>query len=91
MIKDTKSLEMLKDLIDELVDKKINQLQLMRALPATVVLVNGDGTVNIKIAGSEETLFNIKNKTGLTLVLNDKVYLYAPTGSLSNCYVGVKF
>jgi hypothetical protein len=91
MMKDTKSLEAFKDLIQEEINKILKELQLMRALPAKVVLVNDNGTVNIKLVGSEETLTNIKNKSGTTLVLNDIVYIYAPTGSLTNCYVGVKF
>lgn len=78
-------------LFEDICDKKISKLKFMATLPAIVVEDNENGTVDVKIAGDDSVLENIKNPYGFTLSENDKVLLFLPTNSLTNCFVGIKY
>ena len=53
-----------------------------------VTLVNPDGTINVEI--SRNTLNNLPNRTGETLVVADGVRVYAAMNTMGDAYVGVK-
>lgn len=79
----------MQDIIQKEVRKEISKMQLPKSWAATVVSVSGSNAV-VQLAGIATSLSEKKNKTGVTLVANDEVYLYSPTGELSNSYINVK-
>lgn len=77
--------------IKELIIKELNGRQCVKEWAATVVAV-GTGTADVKIAGDNvNILAGLKNKTGVTLNVNDLVYVHSPTGNLTNSWISVKF
>lgn len=83
-------IDWLQDLIEKIVIKVIIKLKYPRVLPAKVVSV-GSGIASVKLAGDDTILADLKNKTHETLSVNDNVYLFLPTGNLTNSWIMEKF
>lgn len=77
----------------ELIKKEIrNELKdatFLNSYTGKVVAV-GTGTLDVKLAGSDVTLSGLKNKTNVTVNINDEVIIVALKNSLSNCFVAWK-
>lgn len=79
------------NLARETARKEINKQQIVKEWAGTVVAV-GSGTADVKIAGDITTiLLAMKNKSGVTLIAGDNVYVHSPTGNLTNSWITVKF
>lgn len=46
--------------------------------------------VNVYLQKDTSTVLTFKNKTGVTLTANDKVYILSPTGELTNAIAFIK-
>jgi len=85
----------LADFLDSIIEEKakalfdlyIQQSRILKGWNATVVTNNGDGTVDVKLAG-DNIVITKKNKSGVTLAVGDEVELHS-MGSLSNAYVAI--
>lgn len=76
--------------VQKIIKEELNKYGNMHGWSAKVSSVNGDGTVNVKLSSDNINIIpSLKNKTGVTLVANDEVFLYS-ISSLSNAYVGIK-
>jgi len=75
--------------IQKVVKEEMNKSGNMRGFAAKVSSVNGNGTVNVILAGETTIIPNLKNKTNQTLVANDEVFLFS-ISNLSNAFVGIK-
>lgn len=49
-----------------------------------------DANVSVYLQNDTSTTLTFKNKTGTTLVANDKVYILSPTGELTNAIAFIK-
>ena len=88
-INDPEFVNSLHNLIKKMVQSEIKKTNIPKSWVARVVSVSGDTAV-VKLAGTDTNLSAKMNKTGETLSTNDEVYLYSPTGNLSNSYIDVK-
>ena len=93
-LEDQEFIELLYGMIQNIVKKEI-QKELrngyIKTYSAKVVSVDGNGLVSVKIIGDDSTTISgLQNKTGQVLSPNNYVNLFSHTGSLSNCYVGIK-
>ncbi len=77
------------EVVREIVSKEVRKLKFNKMYPAKVVSVDGS-LANIKLLGGNETISNIKNKTGETLDIDDEVYIEAINNSLNNIYIAIK-
>lgn len=79
--------------IDEIIEKKVQKVikktNIPKSYPCKVISINGD-YATVQLAGNENNLSQKLNKTGQSLSVNDEVYLYSPTGELSNSYIDIK-
>jgi len=89
-ITDIEYIKFFQQMIKEEVNKELKKLKYIKAYPAKVINV-GAGVADVKIAGDDTLIVNLKNKTGETLLANDNVYLFSPTNNLTNLYIAVKF
>jgi ribosomal protein S6E (S10) len=76
-------------LIDKRIDQKINGLKFDKSYSATVMAV-GTGAADIKLQNGSNTITGVKNKTGVTLAVNDEVVVEAINGSLNNLVIKYK-
>jgi len=82
--------------LDDIIEQKVKAIYkretassgLVRSWVATVVSVNGN-LITVKLPGDDVHTIVKKNKTGQTLVANDEVYLFSPSGDLANAFVAV--
>ena len=77
------------DIIQKEVRKELSRMSIPKTWVAKVISVSGS-TAIVRLAGTDTNLSAKLNKTGETLSANDEVYLYSPTGDLSNSYIDVK-
>jgi len=61
---------------------------LVKAWVATVVSVAGN-LITVKVPNDAVNTITKKNKTGQVLVAGDEVYLFSPSGDLTNAFVAV--
>lgn len=87
---DDECIQFLDKYVTEKLENEIKKLKFMKTYSAIVNTVNGNGTINVTLAGDNTVISNLKNRTGVTLIVGDSVLLYAPTNSLNNMYVGIK-
>jgi len=74
----------------KIIKEEMNKYGIMKGWSAKVSSVNGDGTVNVKLSTDDINVIpNIKNKSGVSLVQNDEVFLFS-ISSLKNAFIGVK-
>jgi sRNA-binding carbon storage regulator CsrA len=57
---------------------------------SAIVITVGTGTANIKLQGGTNTITNVKNKSGETLVIGNEVIVEAINGSLNNLVIKYK-
>jgi hypothetical protein len=88
---DPKAIDDFQRLIRDIVQQELKKARFNRMLPAKVT-TGGTSTVSIQllIDGTPTTITGVKNKTGLTLVTNDEVYVEFINNSSSNIYVAIK-
>lgn len=73
------------DTMATIANKVYNDKYIPQFYMAVVKQVNDDGTINVMTNGSTTQLTNIPNYTRCDLGVNDKVYLLAIQGDLTNC------
>lgn len=73
------------DAMANIAKKVYNDKYIPQFYMAIVKQVNDDGTINVMTNGSTTQLTNIPNYTRCDLGVNDKVYLLAIQGDLTNC------
>ena len=78
-----------KELIREVVREEVRKLPYARHLPATVVSV-GSGVANIKLLDSDNVISNVKVRSGLSLSINDVVYVLFINNTSSNFIIDFK-
>jgi len=81
--------QLILEYIDKQIEKKIKALKFDRKIPAKVINV-GTGVADIQILGSQQTITNVKIRDGLTLNVNDEVYITCINGSLNNIFIDVR-
>lgn len=86
-----KAIDDFQKIIRDIVHQELKKAQFNRMLPAKVT-TGGSATVDIQllIDGTPTSITGVKNKTGLTLVTNDEVYVEFINNSSSNIYVAIK-
>lgn len=76
--------------IDRRIENKIKELcKFDKSYSAKVVAV-GTGVADIILQGGTNTITNVKNKSGETLIVNDEVIIEAINNSLNNIYIKLK-
>lgn len=87
---DSKAVEKFWEQIDKRIKKIIKEeVKCDKTYYATVMDV-GAGVASIKLQGGTNTITNVKNKTGVTLNVNDEVLIEAINGSLNNLVIKYK-
>jgi hypothetical protein len=86
---DPELVKLLFAMVDRRVDKKINELNFDKTYSATIITVH-TGNADIQLQGSVSTILAVPNKTGVTLVNGDQVYVEAINGSLNNLVIKYK-
>lgn len=71
---------MLEDIIDRLIDVRMNQLKFNKSSLGEVIAVNGSN-LNIRMTGSSTTLTDIPNRTGNTVAVGDRVWCFSLNNS----------
>jgi len=71
-----------------LFNRKLKEKNIVTSWVATVVSVVGN-SITLRLPGDDTHTIVKKNRTGQTLVANDEVYLFSPTGELHNSYVAI--
>lgn len=87
--RDPKTASILHRIIDERINLALKDLKRDTSHSATVVAV-GAGVADIKLQGAINTIPNVKNKTGETLVIGDEVVIEAINGSMNNLVIKYK-
>ncbi len=77
------------DIIEKIVDDRIKKLNFDRKVAATVVSF-ADGYATIKLNDNLASISNVKVRDGLTLSVDDQVYVTFINGSSSNFFVDLK-
>jgi len=75
--------------VQKIVSQKLAEYGVMKGYSAIVSSVNPNLTVNVTLAGDTTIIPSLKNKTGVTLIAGDEVFLHS-ISSLSNSYIGIK-
>lgn len=75
--------------VQKIIKEKLNDYGIMKGWSAKVNVINGDGTINVTLAGDTTIIPNLKNKSNVTLSVNDEVFLFS-ISSLSNAFIGIK-
>jgi len=75
----------------KIIKERENRYGNMQGWDAKVSSVNEDGTINVIliIDPSENIIPNLKNNTGLALIINDAVQLHS-ISTLKNAFIGIK-
>lgn len=81
--------QLFKILIDDRIDQKLKELKFDRTYSATVMAV-GSGVADIQLQGGENTITGVPNKSGVTLVIGDEIYIEAINNSLNNLVIKYK-
>ena len=89
-INDVEFIDYLNQLVKNIAKKEIAEAKLPKVYPAKVVAINGD-LIDVKKAENENILTGFKNKSHEVLIVGDNVYLFSPTGNLTNAWVMEKF
>jgi hypothetical protein len=76
-------------IIDDRVKLLIKDLKFNKTYSATVMAV-GTTTADIKLQGGTNTITSVPNKTGVSLVVGDQVYIEAINNSLNNLVIKYK-
>jgi hypothetical protein len=86
------SAEALQELIDKLIDKKLNHLKFCRVESAKVLLVHDDtNRADIGFEDGNDTIIqNVKIREGLTIEQGDQVYIMLYNNSASNIEIWTK-
>lgn len=80
------------DYIRQIVNQEINKQNFINTYSGTVISVSTDGKrATVRLAGSDEDIPNLLNKTGETLSANDNVFLFAMNNNFSNLVIGMRF
>lgn len=77
------------DLIKKEIKNEIKKASFMNSYSGVVTAV-GTGVASVKLGGSDVVLANLKNRTNLTLNINDEVVVVVLKGNLSNCFIAWK-
>jgi len=77
------------EVIEWIVDKKLQEQNYPEFLVGKVSAVNGS-LVDVLLPDCTAPIPDLKNKTGLTLNINDEVYILLIKGSLNNAVVLIK-
>lgn len=86
---DSNFIDYFKNIIKEVVRDEMKKLKFNRKVVAKVVSV-GVGVANIQLLDSSNTISNVKVRDGLTLDIDDYVYVEAINGSLNNIFIDIK-
>lgn len=86
---DPKSANFFNQAVDKRIDLKLKELRFDKSYSATVMVV-GTTTADIKLQGGINTITGVPNKTGVSLVVGDEVYIEAINGSLNNLVIKYK-
>jgi hypothetical protein len=88
---DPKAIDDFQKLIRDIVQQELKKARFNRMLPAKVISV-GSGTADIQFLsdGTPTTITGVKDKTGVTLNVNDEVYVEFINNSSSNIYIAIK-
>lgn len=81
----TKQAKYLFDSISIMIASALNRAKFNRKKKASIHSLNGDGTVNITL--NDELYSNIKVRSGLSLEVNDLIWLELPNGNMSDMFV----
>jgi translation initiation factor IF-1 len=76
-------------LLDDRIKTQLEKLPYDRTYSAVVVSV-GTGKANIRLQGGSNIISNVPNKTGVTLVSGDEVFVEAINNSLNNLVIKYK-
>ena len=79
----------LSEIIDYLIEKKMKKLKFDKHYSAKVIAVYS-GTADISLHDSENIINSVKIKEGLSLSVNDEIYVLAINGSLNNLIIDIK-
>ena len=86
-----KNTETFKNIVEKIVDVRLQKKGITSFVAAKVTAVNSDGTVNVVIPpDNKRYVNNILNKTNEVLSVGDSVELSTKNGKLSNAWVAVK-
>lgn len=86
-----KNTETFKNIVEKIVDVRLQKKGITSFVAAKVTDVNSDGTVNVVIPpDNKRYVNNILNKTNEVLSVGDSVELSTKNGKLSNAWVAVK-
>lgn len=77
------------DIIERVVEKKLNELTFASYQVATVTAVSGNNA-DVILPGGTSSIPNLKNKTGEVLNNGDEVYLLLIKNSLNNSVIAIK-
>ncbi len=86
---DSKNQQHLLNIFSKMIDNKLLNQQGVKYYPATVVSVSGNlADVEINWGITPAILKNINNRSNNILTIGDVVQVVAPSGNLTNCYIG---
>jgi hypothetical protein len=88
-IDNPRAIQLLSDIIREIIQQEIKKAPFNFMMSAIVTNV-GSGVADVQLTNSGNTITNVKNKTGETLLANDEVYVEFINGSNSNFYIALK-
>lgn len=86
---DPKTASIFYQIIDERIRLALKDLKYNSSHSATIMAV-GSEVADIRIQGATNTITNVKNKTGNTLVVGDEVVIEAINGSMNNLVIKYK-
>lgn len=86
-----KNTEIFKNIVEKIVDVRLQKKGITSFVAAKVTAVNSDGTVNVVIPpDNKRYVNNILNKTNEVLSVGDSVELNTKNGKLSNAWVALR-
>lgn len=89
LFEDPDTAETFYKIIDKRIQMALKELKFNKCYSATVVAV-GTSTADIKLQSGINTITGVPNKSGVTLAVNDEVYIEAINNSLNNIVIKYK-
>ena len=84
------AIKLFKSIIQELIQKEIRNAPFNKMIPATVKSVALDGTLTVQIMDDSIDVDGILNRTGETIIANDKIWILKINNSNSNIVATLK-
>jgi hypothetical protein len=90
-IEDSQFIDDLKELIEDIVKEEIRKAPFNKSIVGKITAVAADGlTADVQLLNSPNTITGVKVRSGLSLAINDSVYVTFLGNSSTNFFIDVK-